>query len=592
MALSPVKQNKPKTLPTVLSQQSAFQYTPDKIGEMFGQYGVDPSYGANPGETSQQRLSRISNQLNSGERTVDNLYESLGRLGTRAQQSNPQRGTAYAGPNIQADIRRLFNEAGVPISGSYSGSSETEQARLDRITREIQGGRSLGNVSESISRLAGQMDPTYREANMRVGAQFNGQEQAIRQAMDLFGQQNQRDLQAQQLFGQYGQGEIENTFQTLSNLIARNSASTQGSMQEAQRLMESGYADAGQAVQGAAGGFSQGMANNAQGLGIEAAIPSAVSPMNADASFYGSQLQSGAQTDASSQNMLRNVLAGIGNQAVTDTGLESAQQQGNFQTALMQTLGDIGVAGAEGSRDFLNQLNNLQGERGSAMAEMLAQLGERNYERQWNREGRDLDINQMQYERGRNTTLDQLAAEIQRGTLGLQQSELGFQQDRFNREFGLSQDRFGLEQQLGLGGLDIDRQRLGLDQQLADLEAGKNPELSGRGGLDQYLQTNYMSPTSINWFNQAANAAREAAAGSQGLADPVSEGMRWLEDFFGNRIENAPRPGAMSNIGGVFNVTQPGFDPSTARDKDQIQESWNRLKPQYQTMLEILFGQY
>lgn len=64
--------------------------TPEEISRIFQQAGVSLTTGAQPGETASQRIMRITNEVNSGARTLASVQTSVSRLATTGIGPVPQ----------------------------------------------------------------------------------------------------------------------------------------------------------------------------------------------------------------------------------------------------------------------------------------------------------------------------------------------------------------------------------------------------------------------------------------------------------------------------------------------------------------------
>jgi hypothetical protein len=123
--------------------------TTTEVQRLFEQYGVPTSYtdSGSTGETSAQRIARITNEINSGTRTWDQVISSVSRLAST--------GSMYNYAPIEDRISQVFESYGVPLDYHSSGGQEDPQVRLARIAQEVQSGqRTFQSVIDSVQRLA------------------------------------------------------------------------------------------------------------------------------------------------------------------------------------------------------------------------------------------------------------------------------------------------------------------------------------------------------------------------------------------------------------------------------------------------------
>lgn len=159
--------------------------TTAEIRALFDQYGVNIGTAT---ETEAERLRRIADQVNSGERTLESVESSISRISSGEITFNPEAASVYGGGSAapssrtgdnvwtSAEVAALFREYGATVETP----GETEAERLQRIAQQLNSGtRTEAEVREAIRRttLEGfQYDPS---ASLQYGGQGAGDLQAV-----------------------------------------------------------------------------------------------------------------------------------------------------------------------------------------------------------------------------------------------------------------------------------------------------------------------------------------------------------------------------------------------------------------------------
>lgn len=428
-------------------------------------------------------------------------------------------------PSTRSQIRGMFARYGVPLTYYTSGETANPDERLSRIEQELGSGqRSWSNLENSLRTAAGQLSPTLREAETQAGIEFDPVLNQIQRNMGSVRNQTDRDIDIQQRYGQYGQEATANTYGALSNMVNQNNQATQTAYQGARQGVSQAYGQASGEAEVAMQRALAAIQGDAERLGLptSAADPSA-ELRTIVAGIQGRNAQNSANA-TSNIDTLTSALGGIGRQAVTDVGLESADNQSRLQTEVMRAIAETQLSGAEGQNELLAQLGDLTSQRSGRVSQLQREFDERDYER------------------GRQSELDRLAGEIQRGTLDLQRQELG-----------LNRDRFGLDAQLGLGQLELQRQQLQADMarqapgslesrrieaEIREIDAAiaqSGSQLTGRSGVDTYLREqlprNSMGAPVVDPAQVSPIVDRVIQQGMSGAGrgeNPVSAAMDWL----------------------------------------------------------------
>lgn len=363
-------------------------------------------------------------------------------------------------PSLQSQIASLFGQYGVPVSQHVSGTYEDPRSRLDRLAGELQGGRSWQSLVDSISGIAGGLDPNLRRAETTAAYEFDPQTNELDRSLELLGMQRDRDSSAISGFMNNGQTALADTYSELQRILGENASGLQTQLQGSRDNISNAYGQAANALTTAQSAALADTSGEAAVLGVQGAE---VDPHAELRTAVSDMLGFNALGQANADSVMNNMMTGYGainSQAQNDVGMEQALAQNQLQNSGMNAMGQVLGQYGEQQYGMMGQLNDLAQQRGARVSELVQQFEDQGYERQ-----------QAEH-------LADLAEEMQRGTLDLQRDELDFQQDRWGNEFDLSNRQLDLDRELGLGGLNQQQQQLDLDR------------LLGIGGLNQQQQQN------------------------------------------------------------------------------------------------------
>lgn len=495
-------------------------------------------------------------------------------------------------PSREDQISALFSQAGVDPSRHLNGTYEDPQSRINRLAASD---RPMEDISRSVGGIAWNTPVNDRMAQIRAGLEFDPQSRRLERSLDDLYRQRDRDVEVNRLYGQYAQEGMGEVFDRLKESLIQNNQAVSTGYGNAGAAIGQGYQQAAGAQQAGAQAVLGGLGEQAQSLGLQGAEadPSGrIQNLNQELqSFINSQ---GANSQAG-VGFLQGALNGIGMGSVGNAGLEQAQQTGRLHNEVLGNLSDIMLGAQDQAGDITSQLGDILNQRGMRVTDLMGQFEERDFERNYRQQESD-------YERMRNENLDRLASEIQRGTLDLQRGELDFNRQRWGQENDLANRRFGLDERLGMGQLGVQQQELTIRAQqiqaemarmqpgsidymmaqaeLENLQAqtaalrNETPQYQGGSGVEQYMATNNITPTSRRIFNQIADRVRQrvSTAASQGTQlDPVAE---FMNEYATYQPSNSP-----------------GFGTGNIAAQ-QAMQSWQRMEPHFRTLAQILFGQY
>lgn len=420
-------------------------------------------------------------------------------------------------PDLESSILNMFGQFGVDVSRYGGGVYADPQSRLERIANELRSGqRSFTDVENSLRLAASELSPEQLRANQVAAYEFNPQYQQMNRALQQIDWGREQGTDYAQRLGQYGQQALGNVYDLLGQQFAGNRASTDEAFQGAIGRVGSTFDEGNALLQAQQQAADAQMQGQAASLGVAGAT---VDPQ-ADLQNTVSQMlqfnESGRQNATSTLESLRSATQGINTQAMNDAASQGALAQSQHQLSVNDMLSGILQQFGNQQFDVLGQMSDLESSRGARTAELLR------------------GFQDQTYERGRQSELDRLAAEISRGTLALQNQELGLNRQQFGHQQGLDWAQFGLESELGRGELAIRQQQIAaelaqtmdparrrqleLENQILEMRlregAGGGAMGTGEQGVQRFIQglPPQMGPTGPNQTYQGAfNALRQAA---------------------------------------------------------------------------------
>lgn len=447
-------------------------------------------------------------------------------------------------PDLQSSILNMFGQYGVDVSRYGGGVYADPQARLERIANELRSGqRTFTDVENSLRLAQSELSPEQVRANQMVAHEFNPQYQQLNRTLDTLQQNQSRDSDMAQRFAEWGRTAIGDTYENLGNQLTQNRDAVQASFQGAQSNLGSMYDQGDQILAAAREAALADTSGEAQALGVQGAV---IDPHAQLRSAVSDLLGFNQQGRMNAQGTLQNLMtthSGINSQAISDAGMESALMQDRHQLSAADMLSQIMGQYGQQRGDVLGQLSDLEASRGGRTAELLAQFQDQTYDR------------------NRQRTLDDLAAEIQRGSLALQQQELGFNREQFGQEMSLNWAQFGLDRDVRMASLQnelaqtqdpLRRRQLELEIGLLEQELARGSQANqqyGQIGVDQYLRGLNMTgmPQIGNIWRDLLNQAN--AQGAAG-ADPYTV----YENLVGSGpyANNAGVSSALRRLGEIY----------------------------------------
>jgi hypothetical protein len=296
---------------------------------------------------------------------------------------------------------------------------------------------------------------------------------------------------------------------------------------------------------------------SAQSLGIGGAEQTSFADLAKQLSdAQGVNAYGGAGAEANLANLGADLESIMGKEA-GDSQREFAQYQNELANMVLRNIGEMQYGAQQEKYNLQGLMADLEGNRGRDLATTL------------------YEVQNATSDRERQKALDALAAEIQRGTLGLQQASLAQSGAQFDKEFGLSQDQFEFskEQQRAQYDLQLQQLQMQRDQTNDPLVRKRAQAEIDRINAEINAITNSTNLESLE-FNLAANAPPEDAEGRQYKG---AEGVRqYVSDFginpnlantFETLYAEAAMGGASSNLESrLFRAITENFpDPETQR---------------------------
>lgn len=411
-----------------------------------------------------------------------------------------------ATPNLQSQIQSLFGEIGVPVGLHASGQYEDPRSRLDRLAGEMSAGRSFEDIRSSIEDIAAGLDPNRRRAESIASYEFDPARNELDRTLQMLGLQQNRDVDAVNQFMGFGNTALQDTYSELSRILNQNSQGVQQAFQGAQDQTAGAYGQAAGLAQGAQEAALADTSGEAAALGVRGAV---VDPHAELRNSVSDMLRFNAQGQSNAQSVLANMAGGYGainSQAQNDVGMEQALAQNQLQVGGQDLLGQIMGQYGEQRFETLGSLDDLAMQRGGRVSELTQQFEDQSYERT------------------RQERIDELAAEVQRGTMSLQQAELEFQRERFLHELDLSNRQLDLDAQLGRGGLGLQGRQLDLDAEIrrAQVDNDRRALEIQLQGVDPNSLEGQLLQAQINSLN----------AETEGIGQDFGIGQMGVNNFF------------------------------------------------------------
>lgn len=352
-----------------------------------------------------------------------------------------------------------------------------------------------------------------------VEMQFDPAENQLHRLMQQIGLSRDRDVQTQERYGELQGNRLEQIYNALSEQLGESKGRIGELYSGAQEGAREAYGKASETAGEAASqveGLLQGTANK---LGLGAALKDPLARLEGQLANIQAENE---QSAAGATSELGNIGADL--QALVEYDMqnadkESAQQRANLGNIVADNIGQIQTMANEAIYGHMGQLADISLQRGAALRDAYKEVVDARTEKE------------------RQARLDQLAEEIQRNTMMLQNKQLGLQTEEslFNRQ--MSQAEFDLKKQ----------------QLEAQMAAANSPEERMRAQLEL---EKLMAETDL--IRARADAAQAGGAvggmqykGQEGvmqyasnqLGDPAAGQLamqRYIQPALGSGMNNAP----------------------------------------------------
>lgn len=350
-------------------------------------------------------------------------------------------------PNVTRSIR----EASLRRFGSTP-----DQTVVGLVNKVVNEGFPLEEALRQINRNYGISDPDLREAADKTAMQFDPQMNQLQRNVDQIQQFLGRDIRTQQLMGSQADQTLRDIYGQLNSVLQGNVGATQALWDQARGQVGEGYAAAQRATSEATGAVRGNLEESMKRLGLEAAAPAPLASLESDLARINAQTASSQAAATGNLAQMGGTLSSLAQLAVGEAAREGASMRGNVQQRMMSAIGDLQAQAGIETNELLAQLGDLSSARGSALRSTL------------------MEVANARTDRERQSRLDALEEEIQRGTLELQRGQL--QLDRQQAQWGQHMDvaQLGMEQQR----MQMEQRRFALEQQLRqlELEQARNPQ--------------------------------------------------------------------------------------------------------------------
>lgn len=437
---------------------------------------------------------------------------------TKAVQDAMVRYYGTAGEEQIVDIVNKIVNEGMPMADAMRLH---ESGRLRNQDEIYAGNLVAGEYEPAINQLLREME---RQDN-RLGININTQ-QAFR---DLFDK------------------DLEGIASGLTERLGQNADKIGSIYGNAQSSIDKAFADASSGMGNANDLVRQTLASAAQNAGVTGAEDPSFDELEERLGFHRGMNEANRAGAVGNVANLGADLQGLAQNLVGITDREYGDKRVDLIDEVLNNIYKLQYGHMESSNELGGQLTDLERQR-AADLRVTKQ-----------------DVTQERQDRERQTALDQLAAEIQRGTLGLQRQQLGQSAEQFDQTMGFNREQFEFDKYLSLQNLDMQRREFeaamnatqdplerkklqaeidninartqGILTDLANPGQGEDaPKYKNLTGVQQYLADSYPDRDMSGYFTEfqnMMNKARAASANSSGLT---------FEAALQNEINKQPAP--------------------------------------------------
>jgi hypothetical protein len=388
-------------------------------------------------------------------------------------------------------------------------------------------------------RQAREADPgsDKKKAYDLVNAQYGPQRTNLVQDLTRLGRDRQYENQVQENFGERHDEKLAGISELLQNQLGQVTDRTQQAYKGASNTIQDAYGRAQQSSQGASEDVLSALQQQMQRLGLmEAGRDPNAMLQQQQTDMSGRHAISGAGATGNAEALGADMTS-----LAAKTQGDSAQEWGQKRDALgqqvMATVNEINREYNNARDQVMGELRAVESSRGMAMRSTLEEVIENRLERE------------------RQAKLDQLSEWATRQGIDIQRGYLN-----------LSGQRFGLEQELGRGGLDIQRGQLDVSRGGLDIE---------RGRLDLSRQEMELRREQLEQEIALANSPEEQRRKELELNLLESELSRMELDARMSEMNmlQGGDPGRYKGIEGIqqyFDAQQPGLGSYAVENYNQL----------------------
>lgn len=288
----------------------------------------------------------------------------------------------------QAAMQRYGTQNDAMVLG-LANKVQNEGYPIDVVMEMLRSGYMLNN-------------PDLQHVADLVGLQYDSQQSALDRALQQAQSAYGLETRTNQLFGQYADQGVQSIYNDLNQLLNQGVGDLRGTYQDATGDIGGYYDAANQATQQAGSDVLNQLADISGKLGIQDALPDVNSKIAGDLVRYAAEGQQGKAGSLANIGTLGAGQVGLAQRGVAGAAREGAQARTDLINKVLGMQNQATQGWNQERGDIMAQLSDLSRNRGSAL-----RTGLTDYLSQKNK--------------------DALEAEIQRGTLGIQQGELDLQ---------------------------------------------------------------------------------------------------------------------------------------------------------------------
>lgn len=221
--------------------------------------------------------------------------------------------------------------------------------------------------------------PTYsdtpqQEAQRQGSLQYDSQIDALNRQRQQTLADTADQVGVQQRYGQLVDPRLANVYSALGNSLTGDRQATQQNYSSAIDKIRSFYDQANQSNQQLNTDLLGRITSQAQGLGLEAALPGATQGLNRDYGFAQGQANNAKASDSANLASLAANIYGLDTARVSSSAQEGAQLRGSVQQDIVNAIADLQKTGQKQAADILAQVTGVTRDKATAIAQLVDQI--------------------------------------------------------------------------------------------------------------------------------------------------------------------------------------------------------------------------